>query len=117
MRQKPPTDEEADQIEDEVGDSFKDDDGIEDFYGDDTFKNTKKGKKSRKNKEGGEGGAADGANDGDGGDGEDGEEDDDDDELDEMMDDDDLDLDYSQTQLDDFLKSQTSSSMMKGSNI
>lgn len=34
-----------------------------------------------------------------------------------MMDDDDLDLDYSQTHLDDFLKSQTSSSMMKGSNI
>ena len=33
------------------------------------------------------------------------------------MDDDELDLDYSQTHLDDFLKSQTSSTMMKGSNI
>ena len=29
----------------------------------------------------------------------------------------DLDLDYSQTHLEDFLKSQTSSSLMKGSNI
>ena len=33
------------------------------------------------------------------------------------MDDDDLDLDYSQTHLDDFLKSNMSSSMMKGTNI
>ena len=39
VRQKPPTDE--GDIEDEVGDSYQgdDDDGIEDFYGDDTFKN------------------------------------------------------------------------------
>ena len=28
----------GDQIEDEVGDSYVDDEGIEDFYGDDTFK-------------------------------------------------------------------------------
>ena len=36
VRQKPPVDE--GDIEDEVGDSYEDDDGIEDFYGDDTFK-------------------------------------------------------------------------------
>ena len=42
VRQKPPVEEEADQIEDEVGDSYADDDGIEDFYGDDTFKKTAK---------------------------------------------------------------------------
>ena len=29
----------------------------------------------------------------------------------------DIDLDYSQTHLDDFLKSQTASSMMKGTNV
>ena len=33
------------------------------------------------------------------------------------VDDDDLDLDYSQTHLDDFLKSHNSSTMMKGTNI
>jgi len=33
------------------------------------------------------------------------------------LDDDELDLDYSQTHLDDFLKSHTSSSMLKGTNI
>lgn len=40
VRQKPPVDE-GDQIEDEVGDSYVDDDGIDDFYGDDTFKDGK----------------------------------------------------------------------------
>ena len=44
VRQKPPVDEEGDQIEDEVEGSFADDDGIEDFYGDDTFKKSKQEK-------------------------------------------------------------------------
>ena len=48
VRQKPPTEEDGDQIEDEVGDSYADDDGIEDFYGDDTFKQG--GTAKRKNK-------------------------------------------------------------------
>ena len=40
------------------------------------------------------------------------------DHLDEdKADEEDFDLDYSQTQLDDFLKSNMSSSMMKGTNI
>ena len=33
------------------------------------------------------------------------------------MDEEELDLDYSQTHLDDFLKSHTSSTMLKGTNI
>jgi len=78
-----------------VGDSYVDDDGIEDFYGDDTLK-------TLKNKQKEEGAKA-------------GEQENDDDDL--GMDDDDLDLDYSQTHLDDFLKSNMSSSMMKGTNI
>ena len=43
VRHKPPAEEEdADQIDDEVGDSFQEnEDGIEDFYGDDTFKDNK----------------------------------------------------------------------------
>ena len=35
----------------------------------------------------------------------------------EDMDEEELDLDYSQTHLDDFLKSHTSSTMLKGTNI
>lgn len=48
VRQKPPAEEEeGDQIDDEVGDSFNEnDDGIEDFYGDDTFKEKKSKMKS-----------------------------------------------------------------------
>lgn len=94
MRQKPPVDEEGDQIEDEVGDSYVEEDGIEDFYGDDTFKD---GAIKDKVKEAGQ--AVEGAVEA------------------ENMDEDDLDLDYSQTHLDDFLKSHTSSTMLKGSNI
>ena len=92
VRQKPPVDE--GEIEDEVGDSYaQDEDGIEDFYGDDTFKD---GTMKNKIKAAGETAVEDGL---------------------ENMDDEDLDLDYSQTHLDDFLKSQTSSSLLKGSNI
>ena len=91
VRQKPPQiEEDGDQIEDEVGDSFQDDDGIEDFYGDTAKEGTLKSKLNEQ--------AADNATKDD-------------------LDDDDLDLDYSQTHLDDFLKSHTSSTMMKGSNI
>ena len=97
VRQKPPVDEDADEIEDEVGDSLNGDDGIEDFYGDDTFKD---GTIKSKVKAAGE-------------DADDVDNLDDDDKADEE----DFDLDYSQTQLDDFLKSNMSSSMMKGTNI
>lgn len=97
VRQKPPVDEDADEIEDEVGDSLNGDDGIEDFYGDDTFKDG-----TIKSKVKAAGDAAD-----------DIDNLDDDDKADEE----DFDLDYSQTQLDDFLKSNMSSSMMKGTNI
>lgn len=99
MRHKPPAEEdgedEADQIEDEVGDSYHDpdEDGIEDFYGDDTFKD--KDKKASKIRAKG------------------GEQDDDDIHEEE----DEFELDYSQTHLDDFLKSQASSAQMKGTNI
>ena len=54
VRHKPPAEEgedEGDQIEDEVGDSFKEDeDGIEDFYGDDTFKDHPKGQSNNAKK-------------------------------------------------------------------
>ena len=84
-------------IEDEVGDKYSDDEfnEIEDFYGTVDERNNKgaaKGEEEIKDE------AANG------------EEEED---LQEM----DIDLDYSQTHLDDFLKSQTSSSMMKGTNI
>ena len=97
VRQKPPVDEDADEIEDEVGDSLNEDDGIEDFYGEDTFKDgTIKSKVKAAGEE-----AVDNV-----------------DHLDEdKADEEDFDLDYSQTQLDDFLKSNMSSSMMKGTNI
>ena len=96
VRQKPPVEvEDADEIEDEIGDSqANDEDGIEDFYGNDTFK---EGTQKSKLK----GAAAEGAGE--------------DDDMDNLEDD--LDLDYSQTHLDDFLKSHTSSTMMKGTNI
>ena len=103
VRHKPPAEEdgedEADQIEDEVGDSYHDpdEDGIEDFYGDDTFKDKDKKAKKIKAKGSGEGG----------------EQDDDDIHEEE----DEFELDYSQTHLDDFLKSQASSAQMKGTNI
>ena len=84
-------------IEDEVGDNISDDEvnEIEDFYGTVDERNTKgagKGEEEIKDE------AAAGE---------------DEEELHEM----DTDLDYSQTHLDDFLKSQTSSSLMKGTNI
>ena len=88
MRHKPPAEEdgedEGDQIEDEVGDSYNeiDEDGIEDFYGDDTFKD-KKSKKIIVEGSGAEGG----------------------DDIEIHDEEDDFDLDYSQTHLDDFLKS------------
>ena len=93
VRQKPPAeDDEGDQIEDEIGEDIEDG-GIEDFYGDDTFKEGVEKKKKN---------VAEG----------------DVENLDDAdVDDDDLDLDYSQTHLDDFLKSHNSSTMMKGTNI
>lgn len=95
VRQKPPVegDFEDDDIEDEVADS-PGEDGIEDFYGDDTLKNANSKVKKA---------LATGA--------EVGEEEAND------LEEEDLDLDYSQTHLDDFLKSHNSSTMMKGSNI
>ena len=80
------------EIEDEVGDSYVDDDGIEDFYGDDTFKDNNGSAASRL-----KGAAAKVEN-------EEGEE-----VVEEdAVEDDELDLDYSQTHLDDFLKSHAS---------
>lgn len=99
VRQKPPVEEDGDQIEDEVGDSYVDDDGIEDFYGDDTFKHGTQKDKIKAGIGAGEG-----------------EVNDDGDDI-EGLNDDDLDLAYSQTHLDDFLRSQTSTTMMKGTNI
>ena len=96
IRQKPPFDE--GEIEDEVGESNFEDDGIEDFYGDDTFKD---GTAAAKVKATGEVIADDLDQEDDG----------------NNLDDDELDLDYSQTHLDDFLKSHTSSSLLKGTNI
>ena len=96
IRQKPPFDE--GEIEDEVGESNFEDDGIEDFYGDDTFKD---GTAVAKVKATGEVIADDLDQEDDG----------------NNLDDDELDLDYSQTHLDDFLKSHTSSSLLKGTNI
>ena len=78
---------EGEDIEDEVGEQYDEDD-IEDFYGTVDEKKKPAQKEDEEIK-------ADGENE-------------------EDMD---LDLDYSQTHLDDFLKSQTSSSMMKGTNI
>ena len=96
IRQKQPFDE--GEIEDEVGESNFEDDGIEDFYGDDTFKD---GTAVAKVKATGEVIADDLDQEDDG----------------NNLDDDELDLDYSQTHLDDFLKSHTSSSLLKGTNI
>ena len=96
VRQKPPVDE--GEIEDEVADSNFEEDAIEDFYGDDTFKDAAA---AAKVKSAGEFVPDDSDQDDDG----------------KNLDVDELDLDYSQTHLDDFLKSHTSSSMLKGTNI